>query len=576
MYRKTICLAFSLLLILFQIIHAKSYPGQLGVGVGFERGGTFVDLVKENYRWARTDWSDLQSGDVDSQGWPTRDAIYIYDSRPCAEWEGLIDDPDVYRVDLSGTYKCSFIGRAKVSALAGGKVWNKWYDSGTNTTKFDFEIDPPGPNHGLFFIQFEDTQRTPASPIDSGFTNFKMIRPGYPADTTQTFHQPLLDALASVNFAAIRFINFTGADEEDIIYPDTTEWSERKLTTDASQSRINALNKWECAAWEYVIELSNIVKIDPWINVPVSASTDYVTQLATMLRDNLDPTLNIYVESSNEVWNSVFHQQAWNAAQAAALGINEHENHARRTVELAQIFESVFGAGSLNNRIRVMLCCHAPMLKWWVEEYMIPYINSHYPGQVKDYIYSIARQTYFGGESAKGQPGTENYTVEQILDECHNDIISQIWDSGLGENGRRQWVNKAAQWQLVGGCCSYEGGTDFMGTDWSDYPHSLRRNIANRIRAVRDPRMADELKFNYAYAFFDIGGNLAMDLALSSGYCRYGCWGLTDDITNPDRNYQFQAFRELTCETVIADINGDCKVNFTDFALLANEWLKSN
>jgi hypothetical protein len=32
-----------------------------------------------------------------------------------------------------------------------------------------------------------------------------------------------------------------------------------------------------------------------------------------------------------------------------------------------------------------------------------------------------------------------------------------------------------------------------------------------------------------------------MQFTLSSDYSRYGCWGLTDDITNPNRNSKYKA-----------------------------------
>lgn len=554
-------------------VSKAGYPGKFGVGFGLsQRGGTFVDLVKGNYRWSKTDGNDLNNFDVDTAGWPARDCRYVYDDRPVAEWEGLIDDPDVYRVDMSGTYKCSFTGQATVTAAWGGTVSNKVYNSGTNTTTFDFAIPAPGPGHGFFLITFTNTKRTAESPAGSGITNFRMIRPGYPADTNQLWHTPVLNALAEADFATMRFMGFTSSNSETVTYPATTQWSQRKLPTDASQGAILTIGKWEGGCWEYVIDLANRTKISPWINVPVSADTNYVTQLATLFRDNLDPNLHIFVESSNEVWNSSFPQRAWSAAQATALGINEHQNHARRTVELAQIFESVFGAGSLNSRIRVMLCSHAPMLEWWVDDIMLPYIQSHY-GPPKNYIYAICRQTYFGGPMATGAPGTDTNTVDEILTGCHNDISDQISEGNPNYAGRQQWIAKAALWQLPGGCGSYEGGNDFMSTDWSNYPTSLRRNIANRIRAVRDPRMEDEIYYNFASVFFDLGGTIAMNLELSSGYGRYGCWGFTDDIAYPDRNYMFMAARRLCSPN--GDLNVDKHVNLTDLGIFTRQWLNN-
>ncbi len=333
---------------------------------------------------------------------------------------------------------------------------------------------------------------------------------------------------------------FTNTNGCEPVYPGVTEWSKRKLVSDASQERIPQKEKMGGAAWEYVIRLSNLVKMDPWINIPVSATAEYVTNLATMFRDSLDKSLHVYVESSNEVWNTApdFNQSLYNQAQAKALSIGEHENHARRTVELAKKFESVFGQGSLNSRVRVILCSHQPMLKWWVEP-MLKYIETT-QGAPKNYLYAIACQTYFGGGADAGE------NVVKILDDCHAEIAAQIDETGqTNEAGRKQWVAKAAVWQLPGGFCSYEGGPDHGG--------GSTVNIANRISAERHARMAVEWNYNFSDAFFKLNGTLAMQFTLSSAYCRYGCWGLTDDITNPQRNYKYEAARKLADSITVID-----------------------
>jgi hypothetical protein len=51
--------------------------------------------------------------------------------------------------------------------------------------------------------------------------------------------------------------------------------------------------------------------------------------------------------------------------------------------------------------------------------------------------------------------------------------------------------------------------------------------------------------YNYDNAFFQAGGNLAMQFTLSSAYTRYGCWGLTEDITDPERNVKYRAAKLL-------------------------------
>lgn len=514
------------LLLVGAVTHA-----QVGVNISLpEQGGTYIDLVKENYRWnSLGTGTALTASETDQKGWPAVDAQYIVDFRPVAEWSNSIDDPEVYRLDVSGTWKCSFEGQASVNAVAGGSIETHSFDAANNLTTFDFVV-PQGSN-GFFLINFSNTRRTSVSGLNTGFTSFKMLRPGY-GDDPELFYPPFLALFDTVAFEAIRYMVFTGTNGRDPAYPAQLLWSHRKLPDDASQKAIAPIDKTGGACWEHVIEIANRTRTDPWINVPVSAGTDYVTQLATLFRETLDPGLKIYVESSNEVWNSApgFEQTLYNSQQAAALGLTDIQNHARRTIELAEIFESVFGTGSLNKRIRVNLCYHQPMLKWSVVP-MLEYIRDVH-GTPSDFLWAIGCQTYFSGGHEAGE------SVAKILEDCHASIVSQMDETGeINQAGRKQWIATAAAWNLPGGFVSYEGGPDHGG--------GSTENISNRILAERSQGMYDLMQYNLKDAFLDLGGSLAMQFTLTSAYSRYGCWGLTDDVTVPHRNFKLAAVRDL-------------------------------
>ena len=60
---------------------------------------------------------------------------------------------------------------------------------------------------------------------------------------------------------------------------------------------------------ELLVELCNRVGAHPWLCFPMYAldpMTDYVTQLATYVRDHLDTGLVPRFECCNEIWNSIF------------------------------------------------------------------------------------------------------------------------------------------------------------------------------------------------------------------------------------------------------------------------------
>jgi len=530
------------------------YPGRLGVEAA---GDAFVDIVRENYRWEKPDgrggWTQLTRDAVDEHGWPRSDCRWINDSRPCAEWAGTIDDPEGYRPDNSGTYKGSFHGKATL-IVGGGhfSIANQSYNPATNLTTFDLTLPKPGPGAGLLVLEFADTRRLPDGPAKSGISDFRLIRPGFPADTTQLFTIQYLNCLKSAAFSTIRFMgvmNTNGNVEWGKDHTKTQSWSNRKLPSDAAVDGMEVLNKKDGWPWEYVAALCNEANMDMWINIPMSVDDEYIRQLAVLLKSSLKPGLNIYIEHSNEVWNFGFIQYAWNKAKAKEEvkegnakynydNVNNEEiwaqrRHAQRLHDTVEIFGQVFGRAAINTRIRGVLAGWTPNPDGFFVvgrlSGMLEYLKAT-NGDPKESIYAISVAIYYGGKAASGESGTEGDSVDQII----GDMRSQ--EDTLTKD-RRGMVELAKRYGLPGGFCAYESGPDIGG--------GKTANIANRIRAIRDPRQAELYKRNFAAGFWDLGGNLAMQFTLASSYSRFGAWGLTDDIAKPDRNSLFGEVREL-------------------------------
>lgn len=64
-------------------------------------------------------------------------------------------------------------------------------------------------------------------------------------------------------------------------------------------------------AIEVMIQLANMVKVDPWFCIPHRATREYKLEFARLVKEKLDPSLKVYVEYSNEVWNWQFQQAHW-------------------------------------------------------------------------------------------------------------------------------------------------------------------------------------------------------------------------------------------------------------------------
>jgi hypothetical protein len=74
-------------------------------------------------------------------------------------------------------------------------------------------------------------------------------------------------------------------------------------------------------AYEWMIDLCNRINADMWVCVPHKTDTAYAFQLATLIKNNLNSTLMVYVEFSNECWNDGFSQTGWLDAQRNINGL---------------------------------------------------------------------------------------------------------------------------------------------------------------------------------------------------------------------------------------------------------------
>ncbi|HKU36889.1 MAG TPA: hypothetical protein VJR89_02045 [Polyangiales bacterium] len=156
------------------------------------------------------------------------------------------------------------------------------------------------------------------------------------ASTQNPWRPELLNDLAP--YRVLRFMDWNLTNESKNAQAD---WSTRLAKTADQKDNV---------ALEWQIDLCNRAKKDYWVTVPHEAKPEYWQKLAQLIHDTLDPSLRVYVEWSNEVWNGQFPQRAFAQQQGNALKLEGSDKAAAyyvyASVRMFEAFEGVFGKDS--------------------------------------------------------------------------------------------------------------------------------------------------------------------------------------------------------------------------------------
>ncbi|EFC47802.1 hypothetical protein NAEGRDRAFT_57192 [Naegleria gruberi] len=186
------------------------------------------------------------------------------------------------------------------------------------------------------FMKIKETN--PNNPI----RNIRIVMDGF-ENTYQDnpFHPLFLKRLE--NFKTIRFMPWTM--EKGII-----TWEDRITPSTLPMGR--------GVAHEYMIQLCNILKANPWFTIPYGANDEYIRQFALLAKQTLRNDVQIYLEYTNEAWNTLFDSGKYCEEQGKLLGLSKDSLAARnlfyskRSKEIITIWKSVFGSES--NRLTLV------------------------------------------------------------------------------------------------------------------------------------------------------------------------------------------------------------------------------
>jgi hypothetical protein len=319
------------------------------------------------------------------------------------------------------------------------------------------------------------------------------------ASTTASIAPEFIAALNG--FKAIRFMKWSKVEAN----PPKITWSTRTKPGDADYMANDGVPV------EVIIEVTNQLNADPWVTIPWNADDDYITRFATYVRDNMAPGHQIYVETSNEVWNWMYPvaTQSCNEAKAEGLLSAEGtgapgclgERYAERTRQVMAIWSNVF-AGQMSRLVRVFAWQHVQ--PYWSDK-LLAYQDTYKS------VDALSTAPYFGHEAP-------TWTAGQSLDTIMNSLLPGMVADQISFGVQQKAVAEKYGLRYV----AYEAGQHIVLPD----------NLPLLTQIERDPRMYGIYKSFISGWQSQVGDTLTM-FALTGGISPYGAWGMSEYAGQP-------------------------------------------
>lgn len=129
-------------------------------------------------------------------------------------------------------------------------------------------------------------------------------------------------------------------------FPNTVNWSRNVETADQANWGLEGRGM----PYELLVELANQTRSDLWINIPHTASDQYMREAAAYVKSNLDPGLKVMVEFSNEYWTTIFDQYSYfidgGAQKFGNAEFAAGQFYSTRAARMSDIFVAEYGANS--------------------------------------------------------------------------------------------------------------------------------------------------------------------------------------------------------------------------------------
>jgi hypothetical protein len=517
--------------VLLILIVTHTFARECSLHIGMNLGGInsestelpFVDIMKyarpwmtKNSTWIEggaNEWNTgfIDSIEVDENGYPLQ--------IPCA-----VKGAEDAQIVFTGWYWIEAFPRGEYVLLWDGDgEFDFWGDLETisqapgrivvNVTGI---TDPSNPEYGGGRLEIQLKRSNPADHV----RNIRFLMPGTESTyQANPYYQPWLDKISEFN--AIRFMDWGRTNNWGEEYPwlcyDSQQDTVKIPWTARAKPSFFTWNTNKGVPYEAMIDVCNRLDADMWICVPHNASDGYITEMAALVRDSLNPHLKIYVEYSNETWNWMFGQTQWlYTFGCVGKGIDWPEGIVPYVQNCMDLWTSVF-TGQMNRLVRVV----GVQAAW--QDVSNRIVFNMRPGSFD----AFAAAAYFGlpeeGDAALDQLGG-SATVADVV----------YWVTKSRKENEMPWLREQKRSiadKLHIPLLYYEGGQHITPTPFGEEP-----TYAQALLDVqRDPVM-----YQLYTSWFDSLETLAIDSVpslfmtfsfVAGRSARYGSWGMLESIT---------------------------------------------
>ncbi|MBS1705353.1 MAG: hypothetical protein JST40_05730 [Armatimonadetes bacterium] len=456
----------------------------------------FVDVFRLSRTWISqregAGWGQGPKLNLDASGWVKSLEPGTWAETPMNTIEGGHYPSGTYTVLYDGKGELGMFN-ARVTANEQGRM--------------EFEADS---QKGGFFLKILKTD-----PNDY-VRNIRVYLPGHgPKSAPGGFNPTFLKRWKGVS--AIRFMDWMATNDSKI-----ARWSDRPKVSDATWT-----NKG--APVETMVDLSNRIGADPWFCMPHLADDDYVRNFAKTVKETLDPSRRVFIEYSNEVWNSQFAQCKYACDQGLALKLDPQpwgagwRYTAQRSVEIFKIWEEVFGGHQRLVRILPGFAAND-----FVSEQVVTWNDAY------KHADALAIAPYMGFVAGPNTTPNDSEVQDWNLDQLFRALESQALPTALEFVDKNARIAKKYSLELL----AYEGGQHLVGIQGGENNDKVTRLFH---QANADPRMGKLYDAYFAH-WKKKGGGLFAYFSSVSNWSKWGSWGaLQYADENPSNSPKWQA-----------------------------------